>query len=204
MAIDSSNAKRRRLADASLGQLGMLVVFVSLSVLFFAASLAVLITNHQVLVATQQTASWRPPGHHGLPWGTAASTLLLGIVSYALQSALNAIRTNRFTQALLGWRIGGGAALAFLAVQALNVRLLTAFEGEHASTSLFIYCYDLLVGLHALHVLGGFVPLMLVHARLVRRDYSSSRHDGVTFCTQYWHYLGVVWLVLLGVLLWVG
>jgi cytochrome c oxidase subunit III len=196
-ALDSSNAKRRRSAGASLGQFAMLIVLVSLSVLFLAASLAVLITNHQA-------ASWRAPEHHGLPLGTAASTLLLAIASWQLQSALSAIRSNRFTESLRGWRAGGAAALAFLIVQALNVRALAALEGEHASTSLFFFCYDLLVGLHAAHVLGGFVPLTLVHSRLIRRDYSSSRHEGMTFCVQYWHYLGVVWLVLLGVLLWVG
>jgi heme/copper-type cytochrome/quinol oxidase subunit 3 len=195
--LDSSNAKRRRIADASLGQLGMLILLVSLSVLFIAASLAVLFTHHQV-------GSWRAPDRHGLPWGTAASTLLLGVVSFELQSGLNAVRSNRFTEALRGWRLGGGAALAFLIVQAWNVRVLTAIEGDHGPLSLFIYCYDLLVGLHAIHVLGGFVPLLLVHTRLGRRDYSSSRHEGVTFCVQYWHYLGAVWLVLLGVLLWVG
>ena len=197
MPLDSSNAKRRRIADASLGQLGMIILLVSLSVLFIAASLAVLFTHHQV-------GSWRAPEQHGLPWGTAASTLLLGVVSFELQSALSAVRGNRFTEALRGWRFGGGAALAFLIVQAWNVRVLTTIEAAQPSATLFIYCYDLLVGLHAAHVLGGFVPLLLIHARLGRRDYSSSRHDGVTFCVQYWHYLGVVWLLLLGVLLWVG
>ena len=48
------------------------------------------------------------------------------------------------------------------------------------------------------------MPLVLVHAKLTRQDYSSSRHDGVTFTVQYWHYLGIVWLLLLGVLTWVG
>jgi cytochrome c oxidase subunit 3 len=89
-------------------------------------------------------------------------------------------------------------------VQAFNARQLAAHEGVQASQALFVFCYDLLVGLHAAHVLGGFVPLMLIHGRLMRRDYSSSRHDGVTFCVQYWHYLGVVWLLLLGILVWVG
>lgn len=192
MPLDSANAKRRRISNTSLGQLGMIILLVSLSVLFLAASLAVLITN------------WRAPERHPLPWGTACSTLLLGVVSWQLQSALEALKTNRFTETLRGWRIAGGAALAFLIVQAWNVRVLASVEGERATTSLFVFCYDLLVGLHAAHVLGGFVPLTLIHARLARRDYSSSRHDGVTFCVQYWHYLGLVWLLLLGVLAWVG
>jgi cytochrome c oxidase subunit 3 len=92
----------------------------------------------------------------------------------------------------------------FLCAQALNARHLAALEGARASQTLFVFCYDLLVGLHAAHVLGGLVPLILIHNRLQRQDYSSSRHDGVRFTVQYWHYLGVVWLVLLGILIWVG
>jgi cytochrome c oxidase subunit III len=197
MSLDSSGAQRRRAASTSLGQLGMIVLLVSLSVLFIAASLAVLITSHQAQV-------WRAPQRQGLPWGTALSTLVLVVVSWQLQAALVAIRGNRFTEGVQRWRRGAAAAVVFLLVQALNVRHLAAIEGVHATQTLFAFCYDLLVGLHAAHVLGGFVPLGLVHARLLRRDYSSSRHDGMTFCVQYWHYLGLVWLALLGILLWVG
>jgi cytochrome c oxidase subunit III len=175
----------------------MVLVLVSISVLFVAAALAVLITNHQA------GSAWRAPERRGLPWGTLASTALLGVVSWQLQAALGSIRGNRFTQSMNHWLVGGGAALVFLVVQAFNVRHLTELEGEQART-LFVFCYDLLVGLHAAHVIGGFIPLVLVHSKLRRRDYSSSRHDGLTFCVQYWHYLGIVWLLLLGVLVWVG
>jgi cytochrome c oxidase subunit 3 len=197
MSLDSPVAQRRRATRTSLGQLGMMVLMVSLSVLFIAASLAVLITSHQAQV-------WRAPERHGLPWGTALSTLVLVIVSWQLQGALMALRGNRYTECVNGWRRGAAAAVVFLLLQALNVRHLAAIEGPHANQTLFAFCYNLLVGLHAAHVLGGFVPLGLVHARLLRRDYSSSRHDGMKFCVQYWHYLGIVWLALLGVLIWVG
>jgi cytochrome c oxidase subunit III len=180
-----------------MGQLGMVVLLISISVLFIAASIAVLITHHQVEV-------WRLPGQARLPWGTAVSTVLLGVVSWSLQHALRCIRTNRFTDCLQSWRWAMVAAVGFLVAQALNARHLLDLEGEQASRSLFVFCYDLLVGLHALHVLGGFVPLVLVHARVARRDYSSSRHAGLTFCVQYWHYLGIVWLILLGTLAWIG
>jgi cytochrome c oxidase subunit 3 len=174
----------------------MVLVLVSISVLFVAASIAVLITNHQAQV-------WRAPDREGLPWGTVASTLLLVAVSWQLQTALVAIRSNRFTQCMNHWLIGAGLAVVFLVVQAFNVRQLTELEGDQASQTLFLFCYDLLVGLHSVHVLGGFIPLGLVYSKLRRQDYSSSRHDGLTFCVQYWHYLGIVWLLLLGVLVWV-
>ena len=54
--------------------------------------------------------------------------------------------------------------------------------------------------MHALHVLGGFVPLGIVIHHASRRQYSSSQHEGLSLCAQYWHYLGVVWLILAAML----
>jgi cytochrome c oxidase subunit III len=190
MPLSGPPTRGRPSTPASLGQFAMVILLVSISVLFLAASLAVLITRSQVTV-------WREPGSPGLHWGTAVSTAFLLVVSWQLQSGLRAIRSNRFTQSLTGLRRAIGAALAFLFVQGLNARQLLSLEGPLASRSLFVFSYDLLVGLHALHVLGGFVPLALVYARVQRRDYSSSRHSGFAFCVQYWHYLAVIWLILL-------
>lgn len=182
-----------RLPWLSLGQLGMILLLVSISVLFLAASVAVLITH------AQAPADQRP----GLPWGTALSSALLVLVSVELQRALGAMRGNRFTSCLGGLRRATLGALGFLLAQAWNARQLLAFEGAPAARKLFYFSYGLLVGLHALHVLGGFVPLLVVQSKTARREYSSSRHAGLTFCVQYWHYLGVVWLVLLATLLWI-
>jgi cytochrome c oxidase subunit 3 len=189
-------AARPNGTSMSLGQLGMVILLISISVLFVAASLAVLITRSQVQV-------WRDPGSPGLHWGTALSTLVLIGVSWQLQTSLRAIRSNRFTDCLSHLRWGIGGACAFLVVQAFNAKQLLLAEGALATRSLFVFSYDLLVGLHALHVLGGFVPLALVYAKVTRRDYSSSRHAGFSFCVQYWHYLAVVWLLLLGTLAWI-
>lgn len=194
---EDRNDRRQPSFRASTAQLGMWVLFVSLSVLFVAASVAVIITRAQAQV-------WREPGQTGVPWGTAASTVLIAVVSWQLQAALHAIRANAFDSCSRRLRWAGAAALAFLFVQALNVRYLMNVEGRLATKSLFVFSYDLLVGLHAVHVLGGFVPLAIVQAKVQRQEYSSSRHGALLFCVQYWHYLAVVWLVLLATLIWVG
>jgi cytochrome c oxidase subunit 3 len=182
-----------RLPWLSMGQLGMILLLVSISVLFVAANIAVLITH------AQSPADQRP----GLPWGTALSSGLLLLVSVELQRGLGAMRRNRFTSCLGGLRRATLGAVGFLVVQAWNARELLAFEGAPATRKLFYFSYGLLVGLHALHVVGGFVPLLVVQSKVARQEYSSSRHAGLTFCVQYWHYLGVVWLLLLGTLLWI-
>lgn len=190
-------APPREKSSTSIGQLGMVVLLISISVIFVAACLAVIITRHQV-------TTWRAPGSSGLPVGTLASTLLIGVVSWQLQSALRAIRSNNFTLCSRCLRWAGGAALAFLFAQAINARQLLLSEGPLATRALFVFSYDLLVGLHAVHVVGGFVPLAIVLTKVQHGDYSSSRHSGLLFCVQYWHYLAVMWLLLLGTLSWVA
>ena len=47
----------------------------------------------------------------------------------------------------------------------------------------------------------GLAPLAVVTVKLRQGEYSSSRHEGFKLCTQYWHFLGVVWAILFGALL---
>jgi heme/copper-type cytochrome/quinol oxidase subunit 3 len=193
----SSERPGERLPGVSTGQLGMIVLLISISVLFVAATIAVLITR-------SQAAPWRAAEQMGLHWTSAVSTGLLVAVSAQLQLALGAVRSNRFTSCLTLLQRGTYAAAAFLFVQAWNARQLFALQASSPNRVLFLFSYGLLVGLHAAHVLVGFIPLLLVQARISRREYSSSRHAGLTFTVQYWHFLGVLWLGLLATLAWVA
>jgi cytochrome c oxidase subunit III len=193
----SERPPRERLPGLSMGQLGLWLLLVSLSVLFLAASVAVLITH-------AQAPQWRAAARVGLPWSTALSTGLLVVVSVALQLALRAVRSNRFTACLSQLRLATYGAIGFLVVQAWNARQLFALDSSSPHRKLFLFSYGLLVGLHAAHIVGGFVPLFWVQSKVARRDYSSSRHTGLRFCVQYWHYLSVIWLVLLATLAWVA
>ena len=58
----------------------------------------------------------------------------------------------------------------------------------------------MLTGLHAIHVIGGVVSLLVVALRAYRERYSATEYMGVRLVTLYWHFLGAVWLVLVVVL----
>jgi cytochrome c oxidase subunit III len=172
----------------SARQMGVWIFFGCLTVLFAGTIIAYLVTR-------MQTPVWRTAQMPSLPIGLWGSTALLVGVSVAMHAALKSARTNRFDA--LAWQLWLALlfAGAFLVGQALN---WTQMNPTAASVkSLYIFTFYMLTGLHALHVLGGFVPLGIVIARAHRREYSSSRHEGVTFCKQYWDFLFVVWLVLL-------
>jgi cytochrome c oxidase subunit 3 len=175
----------------STAQLGMIILLVALGVLFAASLVAYVITRAQVDV-------WRVSGTRQLPAGLGASTALIVATSIAMQAAYEAIRKNLHDALERRLWVSGMFGVAFLIGQAFNWTQIAREELSIAAPpTLFAFTFFMLTGLHAAHVLGGFVPLGIVLYRARRREYSSSRREGVKLCVQYWHFLGVVWLILL-------
>lgn len=185
----ASPSARPKRAGLSPRQLGVYVLFASLSVLFAALLVAYFITR-------SQSPLWRTADMPKLPFGLWLSTLLVLSISSTFQSALFAVRKNHPTALVQRLWLGTGLIALFLFVQLQN--WLAMYRGMFSAPvrSLYPYTFYMLTGLHAVHVVGGFVPLAFVITRARRREYSSSSHEGVALCVQYWHFLGVVWLVL--------
>lgn len=174
------------------GRLGMTLFLLSLAVLF-AGSLV-----GYAAVRARTPIAWRPAAEV-TPAGLWLATLALAACSAALQRALAAIRCGRpeaMTRALLA---GGSFALAFLGLQGWNWIVLWRQDVLRGPT-LFGFTFFMLTGLHALHVAGGLVALATVLVRAWRGSYSWAYHPGLRHTVVYWHFLGGVWLVLLGVL----
>lgn len=185
----SSATLRGKYAGLSPRRLGTYVLFASLSVLFAACLVAYFVTR-------AQSPLWRTADMPRLPGGLWLSTLLIFCISAAFQSALVAVRKNHPAALVQRLWLGTGLVALFLSAQIQN--WLAMYRGMLASAvrSLYPYTFYMLTGLHAAHVVGGLVPIALVISRARRREYSSSNHEGVMLCVHYWHYLGVVWLVL--------
>jgi heme/copper-type cytochrome/quinol oxidase subunit 3 len=187
--MEPTRAERPRMSN---GQLGMLLFLLSLTVLFVASLIACVITRLQNPV-------WRTPEMPALPWGLVLSTSMIFGLSFSLDRAQRFIKRNRLVaveRAL--WAALLFAAL-FLLFQSFNwIEMARGYRVQ--KQTLYPFVFHLLTGLHAAHVLGGFVPLGVAVVRASRREYSSSSHEGLTLCAQYWHFLGAVWLVLLATL----
>lgn len=174
----------------SARQLGIIVLFTSLSVLFTGTIIAYLVTRFQSPV-------WRTEQMPPLPIGLIGSTILLGGVSASVESALRNVRKNRPAALNRALWLTGAFAVAFLCGQTFNWIWMGRAQLAAGTRTLYAFTFYMLTGLHALHVVGGFFPLAIVISRARRREYSSSRYEGIKFCAQYWHFLGIVWLVLL-------
>ena len=180
-------------APLDAGRLGMRLLLAALGMLFAASVMG-------LLVVRSNATAWPPPGVPGLPRGLWLSTLVILAASAAIHWALTGIRRGDAGRLRAGLALTILLGLAFLASQTVNWFALVA-ANLTAKTNLYGFTYYLLTGLHALHVVGGLVPLSIVTVRAWRGRYSAAAHAGVEYTATYWHFLDGVWLILWAVLL---
>lgn len=163
----------------------------SVTSLFLATLAAVVITR----IFSERWPSDRIAELRG---GLLISTACLALCSLSWWSATRALAHNRESRLRQSLYAAAGFAVLFLVAQTQNA--LHAWSLLHATEDLYAFTFSLITGVHALHILGGLVPLAIVIHRASQREYSSSRSQGVRLCAQYWHFLGAIWLVILAVL----
>jgi cytochrome c oxidase subunit 3 len=127
------------------------------------------------------------------------NTGVLVTSSIALQWAHMAARRNDMDGVIIGLCAGGASALIFLAGQLLAWRQLSLagyFVASNPANSFFY----LITAVHGLHLMGGLVALGRTIAKVWRGAEMTQVRLGVELCAIYWHFLLLVWLVLLALL----
>lgn len=83
---------------------------------------------------------------------------------------------------------------------ALFFLLLQAYEYKTApfdiSDSVYGSTFYLLTGFHGLHVLVGFLFLLVCFYRLSSRHFTKEHHLGFEAAAWYWHFVDVIWLLV--------
>jgi cytochrome c oxidase subunit 3 len=139
---------------------------------------------------------WRALPVPSLLW---FNTGVLILSSVALQWAYMAARRNDIDGAIIGLCAGGASAVTFLVGQLLAWRQLGAAGYFLASNPANSFFY-LITALHGLHLIGGLVALGRTTAKVWRGAAMIQVRLSVELCAIYWHFLLLVWLVLLGLL----
>ena len=131
-------------------------------------------------------------------WNTERNTGVLILSSAALQWAYIATRRNDMDGAIVGLLAAGGSAITFLAGQLLAWQQLSTAGYFAASNPANAFFY-MITAVHGLHLTGGLVALGRTTARVWQRSAATAGiRLSVELCTIYWHFLLLVWLVLLG------
>jgi cytochrome c oxidase subunit 3 len=127
------------------------------------------------------------------------NTGALVISSCALQWAQIAARRGQIDVVRDGLWSGGVFALLFVIGQLAAWRQLVA-AGYYAAGNPASSFFYLLTGIHGLHVLGGLAALAKTHVKLWRGAAPEKIRISVGLCTAYWHFLLLVWLLILAIL----
>jgi cytochrome c oxidase subunit 3 len=144
---------------------------------------------------------WPPAGMPALPVTLLWSTIVL-LASSATQVLASRAANRGDVRGLRRWMIITLAlAIAFLAMQGWAWSDLVD-RGLDFSQHLYAWTFYFLTGLHAIHVIGGVIPMCFVTARAVRLGYTREDHRGVAYVAMYWHFLDVAWIILYLTLLW--
>ncbi|GAA4439936.1 cytochrome c oxidase subunit 3 [Bremerella cremea] len=170
----------------------------------FTASLTAFFLSGMVAYGIIRIASKAPAiPLNTFPPSLLLSTLCMFLVSFAMHKAVVNVRRERQVP-FRRWLYSAAAlSLVFLGFQTVGLHALLELHMaalEDGTTKQFALMFFLVL-VHALHVVGGMSFLSGVVMRARRHYYDHEKHWGVDICAMYWHFLDVVWIVMLGIFL---
>ena len=121
------------------------------------------------------------------------STALILVSSVVLEKARRMYGRGMHREAGRLFVVTGCLGAAFLSSQVTAWRELVR-AGAYLAGNPHSSFFYLFTGLHAAHLVGGLIALLVL---LLRK---SVRRELVDTVSYYWHFLGVLWLTLFGVL----
>lgn len=185
VAVDFHGGRGSSVPPAKIG-LGVFLAVVG-------SLFALLISAYSMRI---NTVDWRELPLPTLLW---VNTGVLVVSSAALQWALMTARRHDDEGLLVGLLVGGASAVTFLAGQLVVWQQLNVAGYVLASNPANSFFY-LLTALHGLHLIGGLVALGRTCAKVWHGAPMVQVRLSVELCAIYWHFLLLVWLVLLGLL----
>ncbi|MFC7203036.1 heme-copper oxidase subunit III [Haloferax namakaokahaiae] len=131
------------------------------------------------------------------------NTLLLVASSFTLHYGHSALERGNRRRFHVGLGLTVALGVVFLAGQAFEYYEFVVSEDFTLTSGAFASAFFGLTGLHGLHVTLGVVLLGIVFGRAIRGQYTPDREASVETVELYWHFVDVVWILLV-VVVYVG
>ncbi len=131
-------------------------------------------------------------------------TVCLLSSSLTIHAAVKSLSRGNRAAFELWWLVTIALGASFLVGTALEWRHLILDEGLTIRTNLFGTTYYSLVGLHAFHVTVGLLALAAVSVFGLFGKLERAHAPHVEVLSLYWHFVDVVWVVVLTVVYGIG
>ena len=174
-------------------RVAVIVYFGVITVLFGLVSMAYLMRMGMPGMGHEAMGDWRPMPEPPLLWINSFVLLLSSLAWEAARVGVRQGRTELMRRAMLG---AGALGILFLAGQLILWRefVLAGYYAASNPANAFFY---LMTALHGLHIAGG----LFFWVRAVLRLYAGADvRLPVELCAVYWHFLLLVWALMLALL----
>jgi len=195
--IDSGHDAQRGGMDPAL--LGMML-FIASEVMFFAALFAAYFNAAATLPVFPPEGTEEFINLLKFPFLPLIMTAVLLTSSVTMQIATMRIRK--------GDRTGMNRALAltlalgafFLLLWVTDYALLITEDDFGIDSGVYGTLFYTLTGFHGAHVIGGVIGMVVILARGLAGQFSARHHVAVEAVHYYWHFVDVVWVLLVVVI----
>jgi cytochrome c oxidase subunit 3/cytochrome o ubiquinol oxidase subunit 3 len=132
------------------------------------------------------------------------TTACLFISSWTIHQAERRLERSGQREFIRWWAATIGLGVLFLLGTAYEWHELIYQHGLTISRNLFGTTYYTLVGLHALHVTGGVITMLIVLGLAAANHVTKAYPASVQLVAWYWHFVDGVWVVVFAVVYLVG
>jgi cytochrome c oxidase subunit 3 len=149
-----------------------------------------------IVLATNRAVEWKP---FNLPPQVFISTALIIVSSIFFEIAGHKLRQNEQKKARQWFLITSVVGAIFIASQVL-AWLTLVNRGVYAKGNSYAGLFYILTAVHAVHVLGGIISLVYIvlktQIETTDEDELLKRQWFAKVIAWYWHFIGILWLIL--------
>lgn len=144
-------------------------------------------------IVKRNQANWVTFDLPGMFWGSTAVIIISSVTLYLSQQAFKAREMARYRGLVVTTLLLG---LLFVAMQGIGFSQLWA-KGITLTRSVSYSFLYVIVGLHALHVIGGVVALIVLFAKAFSSKVRNYNIIPLEVIGTYWHFVDALWIYLL-------
>lgn len=130
-----------------------------------------------------------------LPWAFYVSTVVILLSSVTMHLAVKTFKSQSKVAHKRYVLISVLLGVVFAALQVVGFYDLFAKMKWQNNTSL--HYIVAIVSVHAVHLLGGVIILLIMYFRTFSRRFKSFSATGIELIATYWHFVDVLWIYLI-------
>jgi cytochrome c oxidase subunit III len=151
------------------------------------------------LIIKRNQAKWESFDLPNVFW---VSTILMVISSVCITLAVRSFKNRQLSKYknLLGLTTILGVAFIVLQIVGFNQLFNSGITHNSNVAHSFLW---VIVGMHALHVLGGVIALIIMFLKIFKTKTRSYNVVPIEVMSTYWHFVDGLWIYLLLFLVWI-